>query len=138
MPWNYSRSVSIWQRPHSIWFSRGYVECSFGQVCLIFVVLATLCFKNRAHVFTRRLKAKLLPWPLYPLSGQIMVQLTTTREKKKEMARSHPLGDLNQFFTNQDLVLIALPDTREIEHEAFNRTFPRKLFFLDTLRCLAR
>jgi hypothetical protein len=59
------------------WFSRGLVECTFGQVMLIFVVLATLCFKSRANVFTRRLKAKLLPWPFQASFGQIMVQLTS-------------------------------------------------------------
>ena len=59
------------------WFSRGFVECSDGQVMLIFVVLATLCLKSRANVFTRRLKAKLLPWQFQASFGQIMVQPTS-------------------------------------------------------------
>ena len=58
MPWNYSRSVSIWQRPHSIWFSRGSVECSFGQVLLHFRSLGHIMLQESSPCLHTQTKSK--------------------------------------------------------------------------------
>jgi hypothetical protein len=60
------------------WFSRGYVECSFGQVMLHFRSFGHIMLQESSQCLHTQTESKLLPWPFYASFGQIMVQLTKT------------------------------------------------------------